>query len=121
MKSKSIFIFLWILVLAAIGAVVMLLWNFLMPGIFGLAVINYWQAVGLFALAHILFGSFSRGHMMSGVWHERKNPIYEKWKKMTPEQQKEFINRRRQFGFGHSSGMDRFDKKEHGEQGNEDN
>ena len=29
------------------GAVVMLLWNRLMPGLFGLKLINYWQGVGL--------------------------------------------------------------------------
>ncbi|MDR0430172.1 MAG: DUF3106 domain-containing protein [Tannerellaceae bacterium] len=120
MKSKSMFILLWIIVLAAIGAVVMLLWNFLMPGIFGMATINYWQAAGLFILARIVFGGFGRGSMMGGMWHGHKNPIHEKWKKMTPEQQKEFINRRRQFGFGHPFGMERFGMKEHGEHGNED-
>lgn len=40
------------------GAVVMLLWNWLMPELFGLKVIGYWQAFGLVLLAKILFGGF---------------------------------------------------------------
>tara|TARA_B100000809_G_C15029098_1_gene491246 strand:+ start:217 stop:651 length:435 start_codon:yes stop_codon:yes gene_type:complete len=43
------------------GFVIMWLWNLLMPAIFGLAVITYWQAVGLFILSKILFGHGSRG------------------------------------------------------------
>ncbi len=35
----------------------MLLWNWLMPVIFGLTVITFWQALGLLALSKILFGS----------------------------------------------------------------
>ena len=38
-----------------LGLVVMALWNALMPDIFGLPPIGYWQAVGLFILAHLLF------------------------------------------------------------------
>ncbi|MBN1520880.1 MAG: hypothetical protein JW923_12430 [Spirochaetales bacterium] len=36
------------------GWVVMLLWNWLMPEIFKLPTISYWQAWGLVVLAHIL-------------------------------------------------------------------
>lgn len=38
------------------GWVVMLLWNWLMPEIFGLRRIGYWQAWGLLVLSGILFG-----------------------------------------------------------------
>ncbi|MBN1798665.1 MAG: hypothetical protein JW822_08800 [Spirochaetales bacterium] len=41
--------------LALFGLVVMLLWNWLMPDIFGLKQIDYWQAFGLLALCTILF------------------------------------------------------------------
>ena len=40
------------------GYVVMLLWNWLMPDIFGLKTISYWQAWGLLALCTILFKGF---------------------------------------------------------------
>jgi hypothetical protein len=44
------------------GFIVMLLWNWLMPEIFGLGTITYWQGWGLVILAHILFKSFPSGH-----------------------------------------------------------
>ncbi len=39
------------------GFIVMWLWNALMPTIFNLPEIGYWQAVGLVVLSHIFFGS----------------------------------------------------------------
>lgn len=41
--------------LALFGWVVMLLWNWLMPAIFGLKTLTYWQAWGLLVLCSILF------------------------------------------------------------------
>jgi hypothetical protein len=46
---------------ALFGLVVMLLWNWLMPEIFGLKQVNFWQAVGLTVLSWILF----KGNMSS--------------------------------------------------------
>lgn len=40
------------------GYIIMWLWNKLMPEIFGLTTITYWQGIGLFILARILLGSF---------------------------------------------------------------
>ena len=45
--------------LAVLGWVVMLLWNWLMPDIFGLPSVSYWQAWGLLVLFWILFKSWS--------------------------------------------------------------
>jgi hypothetical protein len=36
----------------------MLLWNWLMPEIFGLPSLTYWKAVGILVMAKLLFGSF---------------------------------------------------------------
>lgn len=45
------------------GYGLMWLWNWLMPGLFDLPLLNYWQAVGIFVLAKILFGgSGHHGH-----------------------------------------------------------
>ncbi len=44
------------------GIFVKFLWNALMPEIFGLPEIGYWQAVGLAVLAHILFGAHGGPH-----------------------------------------------------------
>ena len=37
--------------------ILMLLWNWLMPGLFGLATIGYLKAFGLYAISRILFGN----------------------------------------------------------------
>lgn len=44
------------------GSVVMLLWNWLLPPLFHVGTINYWQAFGLVILAKILFGGSGGSH-----------------------------------------------------------
>jgi ABC-type multidrug transport system permease subunit len=52
---KSVIILLVILILALIlGLPVQLLWNWLMPTIFNLPTITFWQAMGLNIMASIL-------------------------------------------------------------------
>jgi hypothetical protein len=46
----------------AFGWFVQLLWNWLMPGIFGLGTIGYWQAFGLVILGKLIFGGIGGGH-----------------------------------------------------------
>jgi len=48
------------------GFFVMLLWNWLMPDIFGLKRVDYWQAWGLLALSCILFGRIGGSSGSSG-------------------------------------------------------
>jgi hypothetical protein len=43
------------------GKVVQLLWNWLMPILFGLREVTFWQAVGILALSRILFGGLGMG------------------------------------------------------------
>ena len=50
--------------LALFAAVTMWLWNWLMPALFKLPTIGFWQAVGILMLSHILFKS---GHMRRAV------------------------------------------------------
>ena len=50
------------------GFVIMWLWNWLMPDIFGLTELTYWQAVGLFILSKILIGTGGGG----GKGHKSK-------------------------------------------------
>ena len=74
------------LAVAAIGFVSMHLWNYLMPAIFGLHVITFWQAVGLLLLGRLLFGGFRpRG---GGFGWRRK--MMERWEQMTPEEREKF-------------------------------
>lgn len=44
--------------LAGFGSAVWQLWNHLMPDIFGLTPIGYWQACGLMGLCWLLFGGW---------------------------------------------------------------
>jgi hypothetical protein len=55
--THDIFLVIGILMLAVIlfGAPLMVLWNWLIPTIFGLPEIGFWQACGLQLLATILF------------------------------------------------------------------
>ena len=45
----------------------MFLWNWLMPAIFGLTIITFWQALGLLILSKILFGKGQKPN-----WHNRE-------------------------------------------------
>jgi len=45
-----------------LGLAVQALWNWLMPAIFGLPAVTYWQAVGLLVLCHLLFKSHYERH-----------------------------------------------------------
>jgi hypothetical protein len=46
----------------AFGWLVQLLWNWLMPGIFGLGTIGYWQGFGLVILGKLIFGGIGTSH-----------------------------------------------------------
>lgn len=43
------------------GKVVQLLWNWLLPPLFGFPMVSFWQALGLLVLSRILFGGLGRG------------------------------------------------------------
>jgi hypothetical protein len=47
-----------IVAIGVMGTVTTVLWNALMPSIFGLPAIGFWQALGLLLLGRILFGGF---------------------------------------------------------------
>ena len=83
--AKMIFIALPLLVLALalFGYVVMSLWNWLTPALFGWKAITFWQAVGLLILCKILFGGFRGGH--GGRMHWRRR-MMDRWEQMTPEE-----------------------------------
>jgi len=69
------------------GYVVMLLWNWLMPPLFGLHAIRFWQAIGILVLSKILFGGFRGGHGGPMRWRGR---MRERFEQMTPEEREKF-------------------------------
>jgi hypothetical protein len=81
------------------GEIVMHLWNWNLPQIFGWREITFWQAIGLFALCRILFGGsgpIGRGH--SGMRRRIRDRIDERidermsgrWANMSPEERERF-------------------------------
>lgn len=77
----------------AFGLVIMLLWNWLMPMIFGLITLTYWQSIGVGALAAILFGGFGRGGHSDEKKKDKKgnHPIRDEIKKeIAKEFEKEY-------------------------------
>jgi hypothetical protein len=71
--------------IAALGWVVMALWNWLLPNLFfGVKEIDYVQAMGVLLLSKILFGGF-RGHCGGPhKWHQHR------LENMTPEEREKF-------------------------------
>lgn len=74
-----------------LGLAVMLLWNWLMPELFGLQSINFWQAAGLLVLCKILFGGLGGGHHHGHHGCHHGNKLRERWEKMTPDERKHII------------------------------
>jgi hypothetical protein len=69
------------------GFVVMSLWNWLAPAVFGFHTITFWQALGILILSKILFGGF-RGRPGAGRhWRRRMS---DRWQQMTPEEREKF-------------------------------
>ena len=73
------------------GEIVMRLWNWLLPSLFGLRQITFWQAVGILALCRILFGGWgSHGSDRSHMRRRAKERMDERWERMTPEEREKF-------------------------------
>ncbi len=78
-----------ILFFTVVSFVVMALWNWLMPELFGLPYISFWKAAGLLLLSKILFSG------LGGKKFDKKHKSHE-WKShfsskhpLTPEQKQE--------------------------------
>jgi hypothetical protein len=87
---------LWIAPLAIVGlllfvalggAVVRLLWNGLLPPLFGWPQITFWQALGLLVLCRVLFGGLGmHGHGRPDL----RRRLADRWGHMTPEERERF-------------------------------
>jgi hypothetical protein len=101
------FIFAAFLAFLALGGlVVQLLWNWLLPPLFGAPVVTFWQALGLLALARILFGGFGSSHG-GRKWRRGRHVrarfrarMRERWHDLSPEDRDRVRRRMRErFGF----------------------
>ena len=88
---------LLLIALVLFSAVTMWLWNALMPDLFKLPLLNYWQAAGLLILARLFFGGARIGarthHHDSLHGLPWKSSIREKVSKMTPEERRDFFRK----------------------------
>ena len=76
-----------VLFIAIGGQIVLHLWNWLLPPLFGWHQLTFWQALGMLALCRILFGGIG--------WHgsARSNfrrRMVERWERMSPEERERF-------------------------------
>jgi len=81
------FILFGIVAALALSLVLMSLWNWLMPPLFGLRLIGYGQALGLLVLSRLLPGGFRGGWRGGMHWRGR---MMERWAQMTPEEREKF-------------------------------
>ena len=90
MFRKRWYFFIPLIVVAFIGFgfFTMHLWNWLMPLLFHLPEITFWQTIGLMVLSRLILGGFG-GHHRSRHGHFRSQ-MHEKWETMTPEEREKF-------------------------------
>src|SRR5579862_1181896 len=81
------FVVIAVLAFTVFSFVIMRLWNWLMPGVFGLHPITFWQAAGILALSKILFGGFRPRFGPGMHWRRR---MMARWEQMTPEERQKF-------------------------------
>ena len=85
------------------GEIVLHLWNWLLPPLFGWRQITFWQALGLLALCRILFGGFglhggprSNSAIRRRIADRMADRVAERWQHMTPEERERFRQRIRE-------------------------
>ena len=66
-------VILGVLIFLLANYLLMRLWNWLMPDLFGVGTVTYWQALGVFVLAKLLFGfGGGGGKSKGGTSHKKK-------------------------------------------------
>jgi len=86
------------------GYIVQHLWNWLGPGLFGLRLITFWQALGLLVLCRILFGGLGM-HGGRGGHRGWRRRMEERCENMSPEEREKFRQKMRErWGFGAAPG-----------------
>jgi hypothetical protein len=88
MARAAKFVLLAALAATVFGYLVMTLWNWLMPALFGSRLISFGQAVGLLVLSRIFFGGFRGGPGRRMHWRHRMS---ERWNQMAPEEREQFV------------------------------
>ena len=85
-------IFMIIGAIAVLGGGTMLLWNVLIPTLFGLPSITFFQAAGLVVLTRLLFGSHAHALMFVFGHHGFHNRMRQRWEEMAPEERERWLS-----------------------------
>ncbi len=90
-RGKFLFAFFFPILWLLLSAVVMWLWNAILPSLLHTSTITYWQSVGLLLLCRILFGGFrfnpsGNKPRFGNRWEDMR----EKWKGMSHEERLKF-------------------------------
>jgi len=78
------------LALFVFGQIVLHLWNWLIPALFHLPAITFWQGLGLLVLSWLFFGGLRGSGPRSGYRHHWRRRMQDRWEQMTPEQREKF-------------------------------
>jgi Ca2+/H+ antiporter, TMEM165/GDT1 family len=90
-KLRMMFPLFFIAAVLVFGAIVMALWNAILPAVIGVKAITYLQSLGILLLSKILFGGFGkRGGWQGGRRDQWRNNMREKFANMTPEEKEKF-------------------------------
>ncbi len=81
------FVLVFAAFILALGWIVMLLWNAILPETIGVKPLTYWKALGLLILVKILFGGFRRPRPWGG---SRRDKQRKKWMNMSDEERQQF-------------------------------
>lgn len=87
-RRPALFALMFLLFIAATGAIVQFLWNAILPDLLNVKSIGYWQSLGLLLLCRILFGGFRFGPGGPGKF--RRGSFRQKFMQMTPDERAAF-------------------------------
>lgn len=87
-KNRFMTFLFFLVVTLGFGAIVMGLWNAILPSVLGVKTITFLQALGLLLLSKILFGGF--GGRRSWARGQHWEGMKQKWGMMSPEEQLKF-------------------------------
>jgi Spy/CpxP family protein refolding chaperone len=91
LKNALKFVFFAALFVVAATFATLSLWNWLMPLIFHLPMLTFWQALGLLVLSRILTGGFGRGGQ--GGWARGrawKRQMQQRMEAFSPDEREKF-------------------------------
>lgn len=89
-KFRLLFVLFIPALLLLLSAVVMFLWNAILPNLLHVNAITYWQSAGLLLLSRILFGGFRFGKPGNSRPFGAARQMRNKWMSMSAEERDKF-------------------------------